>query len=669
MSTNSGIVFSPPIVSQFNQLCDVSDEGEIANSLMHRSVPSYPPLRLSQILKLIENGNAEAISVLEWLSVLQDDFSAFDGEELNRICSLIWKAVSENDRLSRMAFYMAGLYLEGQVTKFPKELISTMPFARPLLRGRNVNRVSWLIAINENLYSNCVAMALNGKRTPFEYSKELGLPASLLNRKHFIKHILPLMHTIKTKQGRDWFLSCLSQMTRRECMELTESLLIDYATLHESLTDWLEENCLPSSNSTMWYELSSQSRQILNEKFRLNNFYTLEMLIEEMCSSTNAKSLPLSDRDIRQLNSRANFWSNYSEKISQTRLLIPYKVAEYVTTEVQMQNAERKVLPNELGEDAEVCILNIGNRIIVEVLRGNASEIRIFDASDRNKQRLFQDNNISLKGIRQMACSCIHDHVKAWQFFCEQMLRTQHDVLPNENTTKFKGLPRNISAYSQRDGLAKPSDTLLEERTSQLDSWYSAFWAREVRLNNLKEIPTTLRWRELQRAKIERLGNNTQKYALKLRKAAQDGDPEAMYLYGLHLLKLSTNYSKDKREGEVYLTKSAQMDYMPAKEIAAKYKLDLTVSLGKVKKNIGTSKRVNDEPSNSINSNMVNEIRKKLRVGEDRPYLALIIEELEILADANKNNLHTQKGLLHELSFRTQTKRVKNLINALNLIE
>ena len=69
------------------------------------------------------------------------------------------------------------------------------------------------------------------------------------------------------------------------------------------------------------------------------------------------------------------FWSNYSEKFNQTRILIPYKTHEALDISGLSTDIDAVKLPDIPQEDSEVFIFDIGERIIVEVLRGDASVI------------------------------------------------------------------------------------------------------------------------------------------------------------------------------------------------------------------------------------------------------------------------------------------------------
>jgi hypothetical protein len=575
MSTISGISFAAPAIPVHHGLLDVEKNSSVTRLLAERPIPAYPALRLSQILKLIENGSAEVISVLEWLSVFRDRLEIDEPAECQRACALLWQAISDDERVCRIALFCAAHYIEGQQDKFPQQLIDTLDIAQPLLNGMHLKRICWLIALRDKNFDTCIRMSNQVNASPFEYHTHLSLPSTQQHRSEYVGRILPFIDGGNIQNQLPWLTSCLKQMTRSEKVTFCDQMLVDYQRIITPMVTWLKAHCLPDSNDTIWFDLDGHSRSILKKHFKMSSYYSLQSLIDNICEKGTANLLGLSERDVKQLKSRSLFWSNYSENFNQTRLLIPYKTAAVTSWDKTLEVIK---LPDTLEENSEVCIFDIGDRILVEVLRGDASELRIFESTSRNKKRLLHDNDLTLRSIRQMACTCIHDHVALWQHFCEQVLRTQHQIYPNSGLLRFKGISKRGATYSVKTGLPVPEDSMFLERLKQLDSWNNAFWGREAKIKG-RDLLTALNiaWQELEQAKLAKLQNNRENYISLLKVAANKGNAEAQYLYGVYQINLPSTYSSNKIQAEKLIVQSAKSGYVPAVELATKFNLSLDV--------------------------------------------------------------------------------------------
>lgn len=574
MSTNSGISFVAPLVPQTHSLTKMDGSPHVTAVLTGRALPSYPPLRLSQILQLIRNGTAEAVTLMEWLGVFGDKLELDDAKACDEACMLLWHAISEDERVSRIALHQAALYLEGAQDKFPTQMIDSLEIVAPLMKGVSSQRVSWLVALRETDFSVCIEMSVQANRTPFEYHKYLGMPTPATFRRGFVKQILPYATLHNSKESVTWLLRCTSQLTRQETILFCDILLTEHEQFISDLYSWLSEHCLPNAPDTLWFDLASTSKSLLKKLFKLSSYYSLNSLVDKMCEPYAINLLALSERDIRQLRSRATFWSNYSEHFSQTRLLIPYQTYQCLDLDGRLEGVELIKLPDNSEENSEICIFEINDKIIVEVLRGDASEVRVFESTNRNKNRLLQDDKLTLQAIRKMACASIHDHVRLWQYFCELMLRSQHGIKPNASLKYFNGMPKAFANYSHKIGLPKPSREHVDERMSQLEAWDTAFWAREAKIKRLEYAELKASgWHELQLAKIFKVMENHEQYLRNLNRAADVENPEAMYLLGVTLINSHANSVAVKRRGEYMLMRAADLGYNAAIEVTKKFGL------------------------------------------------------------------------------------------------
>lgn len=679
MLTNSGIAFVSPKLPLSNQLKDVNASPHLVHVLGGRPLPSYPPLRLSQILKMIENGSAEAVTIIEWLGIFKSDLGLDDEESINA-SALLWQAIGQNERVSLIALYMAALHIEGQPEKFPIELIHTLEVVKPLMRGVNFKRVAWLIALREKDYACCLKICFEASLQPFRFAQQIGMPSPVKYRYELLSGILPLISNTPEKKEVVWLLDCVESMTSAEAVHFYDELLLDYAFLLPYVEELFSAHCLPDSEDTLWFSLKAESRSVLKQYFKMSSYYALEHLVDEICSRRTASLLKLTERDIKQLKSRSMFWSNYSEKFNQTRILIPYKTNEALGISGLSTDIDAVKLPDIPQEDSEVFIFDIGKRIIVEVLRGDASELRIFESTSRNIKRLLQDKNLTLHSIREMACGCIHDHVALWQYFCEQMLRVQHGIAPNCGIKRFAGIGRKGATYTEQAGLAAPTESLFSERLEQLETWDKAFWTRESKIKgDSMPVASSENRTVLEKAKIAKFLNKRDEYIDLLKLAASQSNSEAMYLYGIHLLNSRTSHAKDKTLAENLISGSAENGFLPAVELAKKFGLVVkaeqklnTKQLSELQKRFNAEgQRIKKAPSErvkSISKNILSkEIQSKTRSDGNRPYFNLSIAELEEVATVYSESVGISKVLLAELSHRKSTTRVESLIEVLKM--
>lgn len=686
MSLSSGIQFKLPRIPKTNTLKTVSAVGALARELNHRPVPQYPPLTIEQILKLIENGSENLITPVEWLGVFQQDIIFDEDEQGIRAASLIWQAISKNERLGRLALFIAALHLDGRQEKFPTFLLRSLDIVLPLIKGLAAKRTRWLIALRDKHFTNIAALAYECDVVPFQLPGFLSLPTSTRYRHDIVLSALDICEEHDDEEVAYWFVRCLNEATTPEAIELINEVFERRLLISQPLRDWLEQKCLPNAENTLWFEVNIDVRDALKTLFKLSAFYAFQNTVEMMCKRENKGLLDISDDEISRLRSRVRFWSNYSEKIGKLRLIIPRKSALHMLMN-ESQTSVDYVISNDSEQD-EAVLFELKNYIVFWVLRGNCSEIRLFENVTRNSNRFFGNNAaLSVSAVRQLACSAVHDHVKLWQYFCEKMLRTQFSITPNQNTSQFNGLRPQLGQYDFEKGLPKPSKNLIEERERYLEDWYNAFNAREKRLGNTSHSVSHL----TQLYKIKQVSGDKKGYRALLAKAVVNGDSEASFLYVTEILRDPGESKKRKVLAESLLKLLCYRSYPPAIQLCERMHLlpsgeqvDVSVLVEKDLKGQATeshrsheTRKLNSDLLSSIQSRVTkkrakvktlhniqhSEIKQKIRLNTDRPFLALYINEIETLVHEYELSAEELETIHKELSFRTQNSRVKELFN------
>lgn len=661
MSTNSGIAFVSPKLPLRNQLKDVNASPHLVNVLGGRPLPSYPPLRLSQILKMIENGSAEAVTIIEWLSVFNDDFDVLGSEQQNKACILLWKAIGENPRVAGLAMHMAANSISDKAKKFPACLIDTMSIAKEFLTGKNQLRVKWLIGLNQKNYAHCIELSIAAGCSPLRFSTTLNLPELGKFREGVIDEFVPYLESSFSPDCTKVFELCLKDMTEFEQIVTYDALVQLSDNILSHFDEIIQRRCLPDSNETLWYELSQLSRNKLKQRFQLGGYFVLKGLIDKICQKDNISYLALNEKDVRQLKSRADFWSNYSDSFNQTRILIPADTAEFIGIKEGTTSSDIIVLPNLAQEDTEVFIFELGTQIVVEVLRGPASEIRFFDMTSRNQARLLKDKRLTLRKIRTMACESIFDHVKLWQYFCERTLRENFGIHPNKNTTILNGMSKKRGSYERDEGLIRPSDSDVTERAEQLELWNNIFWIREAKVKNLQPDALLANgWKEMQLAELAKLQGKLEEFETLLDKAANYKNSAAMCLKAVSIFTSKHPTYNQWKEAEELVAAAIYSGYEPGKTLVEKYNLKIEKTASHLKHEQLSRRNKVAKSKEKIPTTIFNNISE----GSERPYIQLKVEELEILAD-NISDKNMKDALIWELSFRRTNKRNTALLNRL----
>lgn len=267
-----------------------------------------------------------------------------------------------------------------------------------------------------------------------------------------------------------------------------------------------------------------------------------------------------------------------------------------------------------------------------------------------------------MSGVRQLACSAIHDHVKLWQYFCEKMLRVQFNITPNPNIQEFSGLRPGLGHYDFRNGLPKPPLKLISERERYLEDWYNAFNAREKRLGNTSNSVSHL----TELYKIRKVSGNKKGFRTLLAKAVLNGDSEASYLYSLDLVSDPDEPRNRKKMAESLIKQLAHRGYPLAVKLCEKINLKPNYENVDLKSLVTKdleepSFRKNKQRLITLDKIKDDSIKQKLRPNSDRPFVGLYINEFEKLFSEYELNSSELKMVQKELSRRTQNARVKKL--------
>ena len=227
------------------------------------------------------------------------------------------------------------------------------------------------------------------------------------------------------------------------------------------LVNWLREHYRIGN---LWAKLSDHAKKALKDWIGAINYSDFNNLVELIQSK-----LSLEGWEENQLRSRKEFWSNYSTRFEQVRILLPQESIDIISSHLK---GSFEPLLYDGSDPTEICIFDFGNWFVVELFRGIGSETRFLSKNIENENQLFGLKPLSVKKIRSLG-GTTHDHKFCWQFYCERLLR-QQEIYPDEGTRYFKG-PQNHNQYSPLTGLTKPTRSEQAQRDSKL-----RYWARDL---------------------------------------------------------------------------------------------------------------------------------------------------------------------------------------------
>ena len=328
--------------------------------------------------------------------------------------------------------------------------------------------------------------------------------------------------------------------------------------------------------------LSHSARVTLKKKFSLSNYFDLKAISSTLYSEKAAEMLGFTVDQTRQIRSRSMFWSNYSSHFNRVRVLLPSASFHFVAE----RNNGLPPFVDDIDDiddiddkgkcDTEVYIFELRSTIVVEFLRGTLSETRFFKNNEWNAQRLFDAEKLTIFEIRTMSQWEVHDHLPSWQYFCEKLLRTKFKVVPNSNIPYFKGLPPDVNEYKEGEGLIMaPDEEMIAERRYRLELWIEKFWASEVETGKFGELraleeKSTL---YLSKALMAKQLGDQDGYSLFIKKAANQGNSEAMWQLGKLMLLDKRSDANVRKYGEGWVSNAASKGHKEAMETANRFRI------------------------------------------------------------------------------------------------
>ena len=346
-----------------------------------------------------------------------------------------------------------------------------------------------------------------------------------------------------------YLLTSLKSLSKTDQIKLVEHLLkiLPAGPIEANIKKWIILNSSPDREESFWGKLSSFAKEVLVKRFAFSLFpihrQILHRFIDEYINILDRDDANVSKR----MRNRLEFWSNYSERILNSRLLVP-EVEGYakVTNGIKVNVFE----PLDQNEPTEIIVLEFEGIVILDQLRPTGAAIRIFKSDYSSASTLLHQPISKEKDVLVLHQDDIHDHAYLWQWSLESLLRQSYQLLPNPGLVRFASLGNKFNRYVHGKGLSTPDKQARKDRTEKLELWTSSFMRIERLLGKYEGLESVKE--NLQRNKIRILKtiDQSNEYVQALRKEANAGHKWAMNELAHFLLTKSSGSVEERLEGE-----------------------------------------------------------------------------------------------------------------------
>ncbi|MGF1746212.1 EH signature domain-containing protein [Vibrio minamisatsumaniensis] len=581
--TSSGFSFSQPELPKRISLLD-QPQSLVEQRLVDMPLPSFPAKGLLEIVELVQQERYQDIHIFEWLDILQDEsqWVELDQATLSNVLPSVWKGITASQKLSEIIFFKIALALDGKKSEIVPGIINSLEVVKnhtQMLSRHDAIKARWLLALQNSDLATLARYCYESGCTAEDMLTNYQLPLSNGYSYHISEFLFGCLDVANlNKQDDQWLASYFySYKVSAHRMDFCRSLILEVGHYNygESCHQIIEAHCLPFSKNSYWNKLPHDAKVILKQKYDLTCYYDLHTISSILYSNETSEALGLTEYELVQIKDRSLFWSNYSSRFSRVRVLLPVQTHDYLAhNDVELPDFIHR-FSEEKQSNVETYVFELDGVIAVEFLRGETTDTRFFKKTSINVQQLFDSTSISVDAIRAMSQLEVHDHLDYWQHFCEKLLREKLSVLPNSGTTQFRGLAVDLGRYWDDFGLAKLTSDMLSIRKKAMQAWIEKFWEAEYATGKFGEIRGLAKRSQvyhMQALEAEQLGHK-EDYEHLIRKAANQGNPDAMYRTGISVLKTSRSDRKLKQSGEDWIVKAANLGHIAAREFVKKFRL------------------------------------------------------------------------------------------------
>lgn len=420
---------------------------------------------LDLIRKLKSKGELRNI---EWLILYtrEEEFEALPTSEQESSSKIIWSHIQQNTKLLNRTL---NRLMQGQDRGYAAisgPLVENMPSNVSLIRfQKDKHRYAWVRALIDNDYLTCARIAMSRCCPIDDFIELLGYS----RQGRYVNQIVELAATVIPNDPAEthlkWWTQCQKMMDRQTTVDQLELLLAktQYVETGTKFDGWLNTYCLPDVEDTYWYSLSQTAQKKLKSFYNITSYSVVKELFALLRDTSIDPSL--AEWESRNLKSRIDFWSSYSESFIKVRFLLTARSYSLLKGKFDFKNSRITILSDTYKNNlSEICIFEFNSCYVIERFRNNF-DMGILDKSSTRDKLLFEREILDEYQVTNLEPDGYHDHINDYQYYAREYLRKSWGVKANKTSklSEWRKPPAD-RVETRNDKLSKRYGRLSEKR-------------------------------------------------------------------------------------------------------------------------------------------------------------------------------------------------------------
>jgi hypothetical protein len=503
---SSSFSFNLPVINKSNGLKNIESLPPVEMNLTGIPNNEKEKRSFNQLIKILVNGHVDDFGSADWDTLCRrvEVWHLLSEAKQQEYAFHIWQAVATDKLANKIIISKLFQGLTSQGDDFPTCLTNSFHIAIDFLPDElDKQKLKWLYRFREGQYKECIQILREQNKTPLVLFEELGF--SIISD---IRSQLNSMITMDLNKHLDddiehWLTNCLNDLSVDEQAKHCDKILSTKykSNLGVNLLTWLEVNCLPMVDNGLWRLLNERAKRQLASVFSINDYYIVESIAQSITSPDVVSSLNLKGDEARQIKSRVRFWKNYSDGIMRVIPVLDSNIKQFLPRFIYKShsqcyfidlNKNYGVIPvknsaykdftpghtfnsktkKEKFHSVNAIILEFKKWIVVQVLYGETSDLRIYKKNLINSSALLENPIKSWSKVRNLIQDYVSDNESGWQFDLEVLLREKLNIMVNQDLL-IK------DAYLRYGFLYPLDDDAILARKISASKWQENFWKNE----------------------------------------------------------------------------------------------------------------------------------------------------------------------------------------------
>jgi hypothetical protein len=394
---------------------------------------------IKTIVKRLNNG--ETISEVEWIILLRSEerYQALSAVESKSIVSIVWENLIKDEvRYNKCLIkVVAGVargfnaIADSLITSFPNKI-------KTYQKEDSKIKTDVVRSLLQQDYLRCGRVILGTNLPVIDWFKRYEFEA---RGDHITSICNMAVDIVPSSPGTDelsWWLSCQEPLVVEQTINQLEKLLkkVTYVESGSSFDIWINENCLPKSKQTYWHSLTLNAQQKLKSFYNITNYSVVEKLFEHLRDTSIDPSLE--EWESRNLKSRIDFWSSYSNSFKKVRFILTARSYRLLKDSFNFDTARITVLDDtNQNNQSEICIFEFDTCFVIERFRNNF-DMGILEKSETRDKLLFVNNICNAIQVTGLQPDGSHDHINDYQYFAREYLSKTWSIRANRDSKLAK---------------------------------------------------------------------------------------------------------------------------------------------------------------------------------------------------------------------------------------